>query len=111
MPEEGRQLPLSARAELITAPDPYFRRIDADAFLPCWITVRPLASTSAGGPDIAGLAGGRDSWCMGSSRRTRRRRLKSVTGASARISELLTCGAGGCRGNDAQVQSAVTAAS
>ncbi|MER7960213.1 hypothetical protein [Streptomyces sp. NPDC096030] len=50
---------LSARAELITAEDPYYRGIDADVSLPHWITVRPLASTSPSGPHIADLAGGR----------------------------------------------------
>ncbi|WCD91043.1 hypothetical protein KPP03845_200004 (plasmid) [Streptomyces xanthophaeus] len=59
MPEDGKQLVLSARAELITASDPYYRGIDADVSLPHWITVRPLASTSPGGPHIADLAGGR----------------------------------------------------
>lgn len=59
MPADGRQLVLAARAELITAPDPCFRGIDADVALPHWITVRPLASTSPGGPHIADFAGGR----------------------------------------------------
>ncbi|MFB0631481.1 hypothetical protein [Streptomyces sp. AB3(2024)] len=59
LPEDGKRLVLSARAELITAEDPYYRGIDADASLPHWITVRPLASTSPGGPHIADLAGGR----------------------------------------------------
>ncbi|WP_314254526.1 hypothetical protein [Streptomyces sp. DSM 40907] len=59
MPQDGKQLVLSARAELITSPDPYCRGIDADASLPHWITVRPLAPTSPGGPHIADLAGGR----------------------------------------------------
>lgn len=59
MPVDGRQLVLAARAELVTAADPYYRGIDADLALPHWITVRPLASTSPGGPHIADLAGGR----------------------------------------------------
>ncbi|MEU5812031.1 hypothetical protein [Streptomyces sp. NPDC047718] len=59
MPADGKQLVLAARAELITAPDPYYRGIDADACLPHWITVRPLASTRPGGSHIADLAGGR----------------------------------------------------
>lgn len=59
MPAEGKQLILAARAELITAMDPYYRGIDADASLPYWITVRPLTSTQPGGPHIADLAGGR----------------------------------------------------
>ncbi|MFF4182719.1 hypothetical protein ACFYZ9_05985 [Streptomyces sp. NPDC001691] len=59
MPAEGRQLVMAARAELITVDDPYFRGIDADTSLPHWIAVRPLASTSPGGPHIADLAGGR----------------------------------------------------
>jgi hypothetical protein len=59
MPPEGQQLILAARAELVTATDPYYRGIDADVSLPHWITVRPLASTSPGGPHIADLAGGR----------------------------------------------------
>ncbi|MFH8665242.1 DUF6193 family natural product biosynthesis protein [Streptomyces anulatus] len=56
MPAEGSDLVMSARAELITAEDPYFRGIDADASLPHWMTVRPLASTSPGGPHIVDLA-------------------------------------------------------
>ncbi|MER6441703.1 hypothetical protein ABT275_35920 [Streptomyces sp. NPDC001185] len=60
VPADGRQLVLAARAELITAQDPYHRGIDADACLPHWITVRPLASTRPGGPHIADLAGGRE---------------------------------------------------
>lgn len=56
MPTDGRQLVMADRAELITASDPYYRGIGADAFLPHWTTVRPPASTS---PRIAGLAGGR----------------------------------------------------
>ncbi|WP_329157485.1 hypothetical protein OHA63_19015 [Streptomyces anulatus] len=34
MPAEASDLVMSARAELITAEDPYFRGIDADASLP-----------------------------------------------------------------------------
>jgi hypothetical protein len=59
MPVEGRDLVTAARAELITVEDPYFRGIDADAGLPHWITVRPLASINPGGPHIADLVGGR----------------------------------------------------
>ncbi|MEU0664258.1 hypothetical protein [Streptomyces lavendulocolor] len=59
MPPDGKQLILAARAELITATDPYYRGIDADASLSHWITVRPLASTNPGGQHIASLAGGR----------------------------------------------------
>lgn len=59
MPAEGSDLVMSGRAELITAEDPYFRGIDADASLPHWMTVRPLASTNPGGPHILDLAGGR----------------------------------------------------
>lgn len=59
MPAEGRDLVTAARAELITVEDPCFRGIDADAGLPHWITVRPLASTNPGGPHIADIAGGR----------------------------------------------------
>lgn len=56
---EGSALIMSARAELVTSDDPCFRGIDADASLPLWMTVRPLASTSPGGPHIVDLAGGR----------------------------------------------------
>ncbi|MFC8014964.1 hypothetical protein [Streptomyces cinereoruber] len=59
MPADGQQLVLAARAELINVLDPYYRGIDADIMLPHWITIRPLASTSPGGPHIADLAGGR----------------------------------------------------
>jgi hypothetical protein len=58
IPAEASDLVLSARAELITAEDPYFRGIDADASLPHWMTVRPLA-TRPGGPHIVDLADGR----------------------------------------------------
>lgn len=50
MPDDGKQLILAARAELVTAVDPYYRGIDTDAGLPHWITVRPLASTRPGRP-------------------------------------------------------------
>lgn len=56
MPADGQQLVLSARAELVNVLDPYYRGIDADITLPHWITIRPLASTSPGGPHIADLA-------------------------------------------------------
>ncbi|MGW7195650.1 hypothetical protein [Streptomyces chryseus] len=59
MPGDGKRLFLAARAELITAPDTYYWGVDADVSLPHWLTVRPLASTSPGGPHIADLAGGR----------------------------------------------------
>ncbi|MFF7183172.1 hypothetical protein [Streptomyces sp. NPDC008121] len=59
MPADGRQLVLAVRAELITAVDPDYRGIDADAHLPHWINVRPLTPTSPGGEHIADLAGGR----------------------------------------------------
>ncbi|MEU2956972.1 hypothetical protein [Streptomyces xanthochromogenes] len=59
MPTDGRRLVVAACAELITAVDPYYRGIDADAHLPHWISVRPLTSTSPGGEHIADLAGGR----------------------------------------------------
>lgn len=59
MPAEGSDLGMSARAELIATEDPYFRGIDADASLPHWMTVRPPASTSPGGPHIVDVAGGR----------------------------------------------------
>ncbi|MFF3782936.1 hypothetical protein [Streptomyces sp. NPDC001933] len=59
MPAEGSDLVMSARAELVTAEDPYFRGIEADASLPHWMTVRPLSSTSPGGPHNVDLAGGR----------------------------------------------------
>ncbi|MFH8887153.1 hypothetical protein [Streptomyces sp. NPDC017949] len=59
MPAEAVELIMSARAELITAEDPYFRGVDADVGLPHWMTVRPLASTRPGGSHIVDLAGGR----------------------------------------------------
>nr|WSW68271.1 hypothetical protein OG461_19845 [Streptomyces sp. NBC_00995] len=39
-------------------PDFCFRGFDVDASLPHWMTVRPLASTSPGGPYIVDLASG-----------------------------------------------------
>ncbi|MDG9682604.1 MULTISPECIES: hypothetical protein [Streptomyces] len=59
MPAEGSDLIMSARAELITAEDPYFRGIGADASLPHCMTIRPLASASPGGPHIVDLVRGR----------------------------------------------------
>lgn len=62
MPAEASDLVMSARAELIRAEDPYFRGIDADASLPHWMTVRPLASTSPGGRSSSPKPSGPDRW-------------------------------------------------
>ncbi|MER5942095.1 hypothetical protein ABT121_32875 [Streptomyces sp. NPDC001928] len=41
-----------ARAELVTAKDPYFRGIDADANLPQSMRVEPLRSSDPKGPRV-----------------------------------------------------------
>jgi hypothetical protein len=49
LPEQVRKMVDVARAELVTAKDPYFRGIDADADLPAGMNVRPLRSTDLKG--------------------------------------------------------------
>ncbi|MEU1690902.1 hypothetical protein [Streptomyces hirsutus] len=44
LPEQVRKTPDAARAELVTAKDPYYRGIDADADLPAGMKVLPARS-------------------------------------------------------------------
>lgn len=52
LPEHVRQMIDAARAELVTADDPYFRGIDADADLPEDMLVEPARSSHPKGPRI-----------------------------------------------------------
>ncbi|MFE6890289.1 hypothetical protein [Streptomyces sp. NPDC057694] len=49
LPDVARDLVLAARAELVTATDPYFRGLDADRDLPSGMSVEPVQSTRPGG--------------------------------------------------------------
>jgi hypothetical protein len=50
LPEHVRKMVDEARAELVTAKDPYFRGIDADGHLPETKYVEPVKSTDPRGP-------------------------------------------------------------
>ncbi|MFF6876707.1 hypothetical protein ACFY9S_15485 [Streptomyces sp. NPDC012474] len=52
LPESVRKTVDAARAELVTAKDPYFRGVDVDADLPDGMKVRPLESSKPKGPRI-----------------------------------------------------------
>ncbi|MGW3940104.1 hypothetical protein [Streptomyces phaeochromogenes] len=52
LPEHVRKMVDEARAELVTAKDPYFRGIDADGGLPETMSVEPVRSTDPKGPRI-----------------------------------------------------------
>jgi hypothetical protein len=52
LPEHVRELVDAARAELVTARDPYFRGIDTDADLPETMYVEPVRSSDPKGPRI-----------------------------------------------------------
>ncbi|RPE41664.1 hypothetical protein EDD90_4755 [Streptomyces sp. Ag109_O5-1] len=52
LPEHVQKKVAEARAELVTARDPYFRGIDADAGLPETMYVEPVRSTDPKGPRI-----------------------------------------------------------
>ncbi|MFE1309251.1 hypothetical protein [Streptomyces sp. NPDC058755] len=52
LPVHAREMVYAARAELVTAKDPYFRGIETDADLPDGITVRPNRSTEPKGRHI-----------------------------------------------------------
>ncbi|WP_406488241.1 hypothetical protein [Streptomyces phaeochromogenes] len=52
LPEHVRKMVDGARAELVTAKDPYFRGIDADGGLPETMSVEPVRSTDPKGPRI-----------------------------------------------------------
>lgn len=59
LPEEARVLVDAARAELVTAQDPYFRGIDADRDLPAAMSVEPVQSTRPSGEHVLYLDYGR----------------------------------------------------
>ncbi|WP_329218676.1 hypothetical protein OG352_20100 [Streptomyces sp. NBC_01485] len=52
LPDHIREIVLVARGELVTAKDPYFRGIDADAGLPDGVQVIPARSTDPKGRHI-----------------------------------------------------------
>lgn len=52
LPENARNMVDEARAELVTAKDPYFRGIDADGDLPEGMRVEPVRSSDPKGPRI-----------------------------------------------------------
>jgi len=52
LPEHVRKIVDAARAELVTAKDPYFRGIDADADLPEGMKVHPVESSKPRGPRV-----------------------------------------------------------
>jgi hypothetical protein len=52
LPDHVREIVLAARAELVTAKDPYFHGIDADAGLPEGMRVAPGRSTDPKGRHI-----------------------------------------------------------
>ncbi|MFJ9717171.1 hypothetical protein ACIRPQ_14705 [Streptomyces sp. NPDC101213] len=49
LPERVRKMIDAVRAEMVTAADPYFRGIDADAHLPDDMKVRPVRSSDPKG--------------------------------------------------------------
>ncbi|MFI1419514.1 hypothetical protein ACH4VX_16215 [Streptomyces sp. NPDC020731] len=51
-PEHVRRMVDEAPAELVTAKDPFFRGIDADADLPKSMYVEPVRSTDPKGPHV-----------------------------------------------------------
>ena len=52
LPEDARNKVDEARAELVTAKDPYFRGVDADGELPEGMRVEPVRSSDPKGPRI-----------------------------------------------------------
>ncbi|MEU6755032.1 hypothetical protein [Streptomyces sp. NPDC046685] len=58
LPENVRKMVDAARAELVTAADPYFRGIEADADLPDGMRVRPVESSRPKGSRIFLFDGG-----------------------------------------------------
>ncbi|MFI6469579.1 hypothetical protein ACIBL5_04840 [Streptomyces sp. NPDC050516] len=52
LPATARTLVDAARAELVTAPDPYFRGIDTDRDLPAGMSVEPVQSTRPAGAHV-----------------------------------------------------------
>ncbi|WP_324789400.1 hypothetical protein [Streptomyces sp. H51] len=52
LPAEARALVDAARAELVTAKDPYFRGVDSDRDLSAGMSVEPVQSTRPGGAHV-----------------------------------------------------------
>lgn len=52
LPENVRKMVDTARAELVTAADPYFRGIDTDADLPAGTKVEPVQSSDPHGARV-----------------------------------------------------------
>ena len=59
LPADRKKLVDAARAELVTADDPYFRGIDEDAKLPESMSVEPVRSSRPKGPRILYFDNGR----------------------------------------------------
>ncbi|WP_282702889.1 hypothetical protein [Streptomyces sp. CC219B] len=58
LPEHVRDMVDEARAELVTAKDPYFRGIDTGGALPETLRVEPVRSSDPKGPRILYFDGG-----------------------------------------------------
>lgn len=52
LPDHVRDLVNAARAELVTAQDPYFRGVDTDRGLPAGMNVEPVQSTRPAGAHV-----------------------------------------------------------
>ncbi|GHF64437.1 hypothetical protein GCM10010218_52490 [Streptomyces mashuensis] len=52
LPEHVRKMVDAARAELVTADDPYFRGLDTDAVLSASMRVEPVRSSQPKGPRV-----------------------------------------------------------
>lgn len=52
LPKHAQELVDAARAELVTARDPYFRGIDTDRDLPAGMSVEPVQSTRPSGEHV-----------------------------------------------------------
>ncbi|MEV0912671.1 hypothetical protein [Streptomyces hokutonensis] len=59
LPLEALTLVDAARAELVTAKDPYFRGIDSDRDLPAGMSVEPVQSTRPSGEHVLYFGHGR----------------------------------------------------
>ncbi|MFJ8488790.1 hypothetical protein ACIRBZ_10530 [Streptomyces sp. NPDC094038] len=58
LPEQTRKIVDAARAELVTADDPYFRGVDRDIHLPEGMKVQPVRSDEPRGPRVFLFDGG-----------------------------------------------------
>lgn len=58
LPEHVRKALDAARAELVTAADPYFRGVETDAGLPASMSVEPARSSDPKGPRVLNFDNG-----------------------------------------------------